>query len=93
MTTLYLSLKGEYFHQIKDGTKLVEYRLCTERWCKRLIGRTYTRIELAWGYPKKERTDRRIVRAWNGYTIETITHPHFGPDPVTVFSIDVSHAA
>lgn len=24
-----------------------------------------------------------------GYTIKTISHPHFGPAPVTVYAIDV----
>jgi hypothetical protein len=90
MTALHLSLKGDYFHQIKAGTKLEEYRLCTPYWAKRLVGRSYTSIELAWGYPKADDTERRIVRPWKGYTIKTIKHEHFGPDPVTVFAIDVS---
>lgn len=89
MSTLHLHLKGEYFHAIKAGTKLEEYRLCTPRWAKLLVGRTYTRIELAWAYPKKGDTERRIVRKWAGYTIKTLQHEHFGPDPVTVFAINV----
>lgn len=90
MTTLNLSLKGEYFHEIVEGYKLEEYRLCTPYWSKRLIGRSYTQIELALGYPKKGDTERRILRKWNGYTIKTMQHKHFGPEPVTVFAIDVS---
>lgn len=93
MTTLHLSLKGEYFHQIKAGTKLEEYRLCTPYWAKRLVGRTYTRIVLSWGYPKADDAERRISCPWQGYTIKTIQHPHFGPDPVTVFAIAVQSAA
>ena len=42
MSTLVLPLKAEYFHQIKDGTKLEEYRLCTPYWRKRLEGRNST---------------------------------------------------
>lgn len=26
-----------------------------------------------------------------GYVLKQITHPHFGPDPVLVFALDVSH--
>jgi hypothetical protein len=92
MTTLTLNLKGEYFDQIKAGAKPEEYRLCTPYWSKRLIGRSYTRIELAKGYPKAGDTERRITRKWSGYTIKTLQHPHFGPDPVTVFAINVTEA-
>ena len=92
MTTLHLSLIGDYFHQIKAGTKTKEYRLCNEYWSKRLIGRSYTRIEMAWGYPKADNTERRISCPWHGYTIETIQHEHFGRYPVTVFAIDVRGA-
>lgn len=87
--TLTLSLKGEYFDAIRDGTKPKEYRLVNEYWSKRLIGRSYRRIELTKGYPKAGDTERRLSRAWRGYEIETIQHPHFGPDPVMVFAIDV----
>ncbi|OCC05083.1 RNA-binding protein [Labrys sp. WJW] len=90
MSTLHLSLKGEYFDAIKAGTKPREYRRVNAFWCKRLLGRTYDSIVLTRGYPKAGDDDRRIVRQWRGSTIETITHPHFGPDPVEVFAIDVT---
>ncbi|GAB4059095.1 ASCH domain-containing protein [Uliginosibacterium sediminicola] len=90
MSTLYLNLKTEYFQQIKAGTKPEEYRLMTDHWCKRLEGRAYDRIEIANGYPKKDDTENRIERPWRGYEIKTITHPHFGPDPVRVFAIKVN---
>lgn len=93
MTTLHLSLIGEYFHQIKAGTKPKEYRLCTPYWAKRLIGRSYSQIELALGYPKADDTERRISCPWQGYTIKTIQHDHFGPEPVAVFAIHVRGAA
>ena len=89
MSTLVLPLKAEYFHQIKDGTKLEEYRLCTPYWRKRLEGRTFDRIVLTLGYPAASDTARRFVRPWRGYRETTITHPHFGPDPVQVFAINV----
>ena len=28
-----------------------------------------------------------------GYVVKEITHPHFGPDPVHVFALDVTHNA
>ena len=90
MKTLTLPVKGVYFHQIKDGAKLEEYRLCTPYWKKRLDGKTYDRIVLTLGYPKQTADDRRLTRAWAGWTIKTITHPHFGAAPVQVYAIDVT---
>lgn len=92
MSTLYLSLKGQYFLAIKAGTKLKEYRLCTPYWIKRLVGRDYTSVVLTLGYPKADDAERRISCPWQGYTIETIQHEHFGTDPVTVFAINVEGA-
>ncbi len=89
MTTLHLPLKREYFEAIRDGTKTEEFRLVTPYWVRRLAGRTYTEIALTLGYPARDDTARRLVRPWRGYTIKTITHPHFGPRPVQVYAIDV----
>lgn len=88
--TLTLPLKGEYFDQIRDGSKTEEYRLVTPYWEKRLIGREYDRIVLTKGYPRRDDASRRLTRAWRGFRQTTITHPHFGPDPVRVFAVDVS---
>ena len=60
-----------------------------ENWRKRLEGRTFDRIVLTKGYPKRDDTDRRMVKPWRGYRVTTITHPHFGPYPVEVFAINV----
>ena len=89
MRTLHLPIKAEYFHQIKSGEKPEEYRLCTPYWTRRLVGREYDQIILTLGYPGREDLTRRMVRPWRGCTIKTITHPHFGPKPVTVFAINV----
>nr|WP_312968546.1 ASCH domain-containing protein [Pseudomonas sp.] len=89
-STLTLPLKGEYFDQIKAGTKPEEFRLVTPYWRRRLEGRTFDRIELTLGYPLRDDDARRLVLPWKGYRITTITHPHFGPDPVEVYAIDVS---
>lgn len=90
MKTLHLSLKREYFEAIRDGTKAEEYRLYTPHWSKRLEGREYAQIVLTLGYPARDDHSRRIVLPWRGYTIKTITHPHFGESPVQVFAIKVN---
>lgn len=90
---LVLPLKAEYFNQIKAGTKNEEFRLCTPYWRKRLEGRRFGRIVLTLGYPSVNDTARRLVRPWRGYCETTITHPHFGADPVAVFVIDVRPSA
>lgn len=89
MSTLTLSLKGEYFDAIKAGTKPEEFRLVTPYWRKRLEGRTYDHIVLTKGYPKRDDLERRLTLPWHGYRMTTITHPHFGDDPVEVFAISV----
>lgn len=89
MNPLVLPVKREYFEQMRDGTKLAEYRLCTEYWRRRLLGRTYDSVVITLGYPKKDDAARRLVFPWRGYKVETIQHKHFGPDPVTVFAITV----
>ena len=93
MADLTLPLKAEYFDAIADGSKPVEFRLTTPFWRKRLEGKTFDRIVLTKGYPKASDTTRRIVRPWLGYRITTITHPHFGTEPVEVFAINVSGRA
>jgi len=87
---LVIPVKGIYFDQIKAGTKNKEFRLFNDYWKKRLEGRTYRNVILTRGYPKRDDTERRLVRKWNGYTVETITHEFFGNKPEKVFAIDVS---
>jgi hypothetical protein len=86
---LRLNLKGCYFDAIKAGTKTHEYRLA-EKWENRLAGKTYDEIHLLRGYPKRGDESRILRRAWNGYTIEMIQHPHFGDKLVRVLAIDVT---
>jgi hypothetical protein len=90
--TLHLPLKREYFEAIRDGRKPEEYRLCNAYWTKRLPSPfgIYDRIVLTLGYPARDDHAKRLVLPWRGYTIKTITHPHFGPAPVSVFAIRVS---
>lgn len=89
MADLHLNLKGEYFDQIKAGTKTHEFRLC-EKWAKRLEGKVFDRIFVKRGYPKREDISKIIERPWRGYELKTITHPHFGAEPVDVFTIRVN---
>ena len=91
MSTLTLPLRGEYFDAIKAGDKVEEYRLCTDFWEKRIEEKRIDRIVLTRGYPKRTDQSRRMVMPWRGYEIKEITHPHFGPDPVRVYAINVSH--
>jgi ASC-1-like (ASCH) protein len=92
MKTLTLPLKAIYFNQIKAGTKLLEYRLCTPFWRKRLEGKHYDRIVLTLGYPKSTDNERRLTINRVRWSIKTITHPHFGAEPVRVYAIDVKGA-
>lgn len=90
---LTLPLKAEYFDAIRAGTKPEEFRLVTPFWRKRIEGRTYASVVLTKGYPKASDTERRLEVPWLGYRQITITHPHFGPEPVEVFAINVSGRA
>lgn len=89
MKTLHLNLKGEYFDAIKAGTKEFEYRLNTNRWGRMIEGKTFDRILIKRGYPKRDDAERILELPWRGFEMQTITHPHFGPDPVFVFAIRV----
>ena len=89
MTALHLNLKGEYFDAIKAGTKTHEYRLAA-KWLRRLEGKSFDRIFIKRGYPKTGDQERIIERPWRGFEKMTITHPHFGPEPVEVLAIQVN---
>lgn len=90
MTTLQLAVNGEYFDAMKDGSKVEEFRLTTPYWEKRLLNRDYDRLIITRGYPSRDDQSRRIDIPYNGYEIKTITHPHFGDQPVNVFAIKVN---
>jgi hypothetical protein len=87
---LTIPINGVYFDQIKAGTKTEEYRLTTPFWSSRLMFKEYTHVTLTRGYPKADDHSRRLTLPWRGYVVKTITHPHFGPNPVEVFAINVS---
>lgn len=87
MKTLHLNLKKEYFDAIKSGEKLFEYRLNTKRWRHMIEDRKYDCVLFKCGYPKRDDESRIIARTWEGFELQTITHPHFGAEPVLVFAI------
>lgn len=91
MRTLTLALKAIYFDDIKAGRKLFEYRLDTPYWRKRLEGQIYDQVVLTKGYPRRDDASRRLTLPWRGCHLESLTHEHFGPDPVVVFAINVKH--
>jgi len=95
MKAITIPVNGVYFDQIGAGTKREEYRLVTPFWEKRLVGRSYSAVVMTRGYPKAGGIDgqTRLTRRWKGVSRKTITHPHFGPEPVEVFAIDVSEPA
>ncbi len=87
---LILPLKAQYFDEIKAGTKTEEFRLRTPFWIKRLEGKSFHRVILTLGYPSRHDSARRIVLPWRGMRTTTITHPHFGSSPVSVYAIYVA---
>jgi hypothetical protein len=90
MSTLHLAVKKVYFDSIKIGCKGEEYRLTTDYWKKRLLGRDYDEVEITLGYPSAIDYERRMTFKYNGYRKTKLTHPHFGPDEVEVYAIDLS---
>ena len=90
MARLQLNIKGEYFHQIKSGEKVQEFRLFNDYWKKRLVNREYTMIDIKLGYPKSDDISRIESRPYRGYEVKTIQHKHFGTEPVKVFAIWVN---
>ncbi|MGB3349768.1 MAG: ASCH domain-containing protein [Brucella anthropi] len=89
------AVKLEYFEAIKSGEKTEEYRKRTPYWEKRLFGNglepiPFDFVEITHGYPKADDMSRRLILPWRGLVEKTITHPHFGQNPVDVYAIDVS---
>lgn len=93
---LHLHVKTEYFNRIRDGSKVEEYRLHTAYWVKRLVEissgakRAFDGIVIYNAY--KPGPENRMEFPWRGWNLKGITHPHFGPDEVTVFAIKLEGA-
>jgi hypothetical protein len=87
MKTIKFHVKQIYFEQILLGEKKYEYRLRTPYWKKLLEGRTYDQVLIQLGYPPRGDTTSTLTFPWKGYELQTITHPHFGTNPVEVYAI------
>jgi hypothetical protein len=98
MSDLHLHVKTEYFEAVKRGEKTEEYRLRNTYWMKRLfhwygadgyapsgVAKVFDGVVIHNAY--KSGDDNRLTFPWRGFTIRTITHPHFGSEPVAVFAI------
>jgi hypothetical protein len=90
LETLHLNLKTKHWDRIESGEKPWEYRLMTDYWKKRLLGKSFDRILVKKGYPKRDDKSRILERPWRGLEVHTITHDEFGHDPVDVFAIRVN---
>lgn len=67
MSILHLPLKGKWFNLAKIGVKTEEYRLASEHWESRLSGKSFESLHLAWGYPAKNDSSRRLHLPWYGF--------------------------
>lgn len=90
MNILTLRLKAVYFHDIANEVKPWEYRLATPYWRTRIEGRQYDYVLLTLGYPARTNLDHQMLKPWRGYVEQPLVHPHFGPDAVDAFAIDVT---
>jgi len=84
---LFLHVRKEYFDLIKSGKKTREYRKANDYWLKRLGSGNIERVIICEGYPKKGDTDRILEFPWRGYTLTSVLHKEFGPDPIFSFAI------
>ena len=70
---LHLNLFREYFNQIVEGTKTIEYRKKTDYWKKRIENREYDYIQFRNGYAKIAPT---MLVEYKGYSVGK--HPLIG---------------
>lgn len=83
---LHMTIKRQYFDEIKAGVKKKEYREVKPFWDKKLKGKKYTHILFQNGY----RSDSpRIMVEYKGYNVEEITHPFFNNITLNVYAIDL----
>ena len=83
-------MKRKWFEQVKSGEKVEEYRLRNNYWSKRLSGKTFDRIVLTLGYPKKGCSDRRIELPWHGCVEKTVVSEEWNNQPMDVFAIKLT---
>lgn len=83
---LRISVKKEYFEQIKLGLKKEEYREIKPYWDKR-INKDYDEVWIMLGYPSSQEKEKILKFKWKGYTKKIITHREFGNIPIEVYAI------
>lgn len=84
MAKLFMTIKKQYFDEIKAGTKTEEYRLVKPHWVNKLVGKEYTHIIFQNGY---SRNAPRIEAEYLGYEVKNIKHVFFGNEDVSVFAL------
>ncbi len=84
---LILPLKRKWFEQIKSGEKTEEYRLDNEYWQKRIIGKSFDKVIVTLGYPKRDDLSRRLEFPWNGYVMKDVVSDEWDGNLVRVFVI------
>jgi len=88
---LTLRLTTGWWQQIQQRQKSAELRINSPFYRRLLIGREYDEIHLWLGYPPKTDTSKRMRFAWRGVVdLPQVIHPHFGPAPVDLLSIDLT---
>lgn len=92
MADLVIPVKTKWFNDIQSGDKLWEYRLYKEFWKKRLLNKTFDRVVITLGYPKKDDQSRRLYFKWNGYEIKKIQSEEFGQGKQQCFAINLSES-
>lgn len=86
---LCLAVRKEYFEQIDEGNKPFEYRRLNDYWINRIANKDFDTVTITLGYPPKNDQSRRIVFAWDGYTVMGIRHKEFGDAPIPVFAVSL----
>lgn len=86
MKILKLAVKEQYFNEIKQGSKVEEYRLVKKYWSKRLL-KEYDEVHITLGYPRKDEKDKILKFKWSSYEVKTIQHEEFRTAPVQVYAI------
>lgn len=84
---LILPVKRKWFEQIESGEKTEEYRIDNEYWQKRIIGKSFEKVIITLGYPKREDSSRRLEFPWNGYVMRSVVSEEWGNKPVRVFTM------